>query len=47
MGVLADRLADLIEQMKESDRRFQETTEELLADTKRHLDNLDRLSKEE
>lgn len=37
---LSDRLAALIEQMKESDRRMQELTEKYISDAGKHLDEM-------
>ena len=47
MGVLADRLADLIQRMKESDERMLRTNEEFLTATREHMKNIDRLLNEE
>ena len=47
MGVLADRLNELLIQMRESDERMLRTTEELLSTTREHIRNLDQLLDEE
>ena len=38
MGVIADQLTALLEQMKESDRRMQRLTEEFIKDTNELLE---------
>jgi len=38
MGRLSDRMRELIERMEESDRRFREETDQLLAETRSTLD---------
>lgn len=47
MGVLADRLNELLIQMRESDERMLRTTEELLSTTQEHIRNLDQILDEE
>ena len=44
MGRLSDRLGDLIERLKESDRLLQELTERHLADTKKALNRLEEIA---
>ena len=44
MGRLSDRLSDLIERLKESDRLLQELTEKQLADTKKALNRLEEIA---
>lgn len=39
MGVLSDRLRDVIEQMKESDERLQKLTDEFLTSTSKLLED--------
>ena len=46
MGILSDRLGQLIEQMQESDRRLQELIEKHLDDTQEHLNELRRISED-
>ena len=43
MGVLADRLAELIVKMRESDERILKTSEEFLTTTREHIRNIDQL----
>ena len=43
MGVLADQLTELIERMKESDRRHQAALDEFLESTRKSLDELKKL----
>lgn len=43
MGVLADQLAELIVKMRESDEKYQRTTEELLSTTRAHIQSLDEI----
>ena len=45
MGRLSDQLSDLIERMKESDRRLQELTDRHIANTKQALNRLDEIVK--
>ena len=47
MGRITDQLAELIKQMEESDRRLKELTDQHLADTRKVLDELDRLTTDE
>ena len=47
MGRIADQLAELIKRMEESDRRLKELTDQHLADTRKALDELDRLVTDE
>ena len=47
MGRIADQLNELIERMKESDRRLQELTDQHIADTRKTLDDLERLNKQD
>ena len=42
MEKLSTRLRQLVEEMKESDRRQQAIMDELLDETQRHLDQLDK-----
>jgi hypothetical protein len=44
MGRIADRLAELIKRMEESDRRLKELTDQHIADTRKTLDELERLA---
>ena len=44
MGRIADRLAELIKRMEESDRRLKELTEQHIADTRKALDELEQLA---
>tara|TARA_A100001391_G_C4979806_1_gene254984 strand:- start:399 stop:539 length:141 start_codon:yes stop_codon:yes gene_type:complete len=46
MGRISDQLTKLIEQMKESDRRFQKATDEFLAKAREHTERLEELSKD-
>jgi|TARA_B100000073_G_scaffold152502_1_gene125823 hypothetical protein len=46
MGRIADQLNELIERMKESDRRLQELTDQHITDTRKMLDDLERLNKQ-
>ena len=47
MGKLSDQFAQLIERMRESDRRLQELLDQHTADTKAHLDDLKRIAEED
>ena len=47
MGRIADRLAELIKQMEESDRRLKELTDQHIANTRKFLDELERLAAED
>ena len=44
MGRIADRLAELIKRMEESDQRLKELTDQHIADTRKALDELQRLA---
>ena len=44
MGRIADRLAELIKRMEESDQRLKELTDQHIADTRKALDELERLA---
>jgi chaperonin cofactor prefoldin len=44
MGVIADQLKQLIKEMEESDRRLKELTNQHIADTRKALDELERLA---
>ena len=44
MGRIADQLTELIERIKESDRRLKELTDQHIADTRKALDELERLA---
>ena len=44
MGRIADQLAELIKRMEESDRRLKELTDQHIAETRRTLDELERLA---
>ena len=44
MGLIADQLADLIKRMEESDRRLKELTDQHIADTRKALDELERIA---
>ena len=44
MGVIADQLKELIEEMEESDRRLKELADQHIADTRKALDELERLA---
>jgi chaperonin cofactor prefoldin len=46
MGVIADQLKQLINRMEESDRRLKELTDQHIADTRKALDELERLATE-
>jgi hypothetical protein len=45
MGSLSTRLRQLVEEMKENDRRQQAIIDGLLKDTQEHLDQLDKFLK--
>lgn len=45
MGSLSTRLRQLVEEMKENDRRQQAVIDNLLKDTQQHLDQLDKFLK--
>ena len=47
MGRIADQLAELIKRMEESDRRLKELTDQHIADTRKALDELERLATDE
>jgi len=47
MGTLSDRFGALIEQMQESDRRLKELIDQHVDNTKRHLDDLQRIAEED
>lgn len=47
MGRIAEQLAELIKRMEESDRRLKRLTDQHIADTRKTLDELERLSIEE
>ena len=47
MGRIAEQLAELIKRMEESDRRLKKLTDQHIADTRKALDELERLSIEE
>lgn len=42
MGSLTERLRNLVEEMKEADRRQQAIIDDLLKDTQEHLDQLEK-----
>ena len=44
MGRIADQLAELIKRMEESDQRLKELTDQHIVDTRKALDELERLS---
>ena len=44
MGRIADQLKQLIKEMEESDRRLKELTDQHIADTRKALDELERLA---
>tara|TARA_Y100000015_G_scaffold8412_1_gene7964 strand:+ start:298 stop:441 length:144 start_codon:yes stop_codon:yes gene_type:complete len=44
MGVIADQLKQLIKEMEESDRRLKELTDQHIVDTRKALDELERLA---
>ena len=46
MGRITDQLTELIKRMEESDRRLKELTDQHIADTRRALDELERLAAE-
>jgi len=47
MGRISEQLTELIEQMKESDRRLQELTDQYIADTRAKLDELKELNSDD
>lgn len=47
MGRIADRLGELLKRMEESDRRLQRLTEQHIADTRKTLDELQRLNSDQ
>ena len=47
MGRIADQLNELIKRLEESDRRFRELTDQHIADTRKTLDDLERLNKQD
>ena len=47
MGRIADRFAELIKRMEESDRQFKELTDQHIADTRKALDELERLASDD
>ena len=46
MGRITDQLTELIKRMEESDRRLKELTDQHIADTRKALDELERLAAE-
>lgn len=46
MGRIADQLTELIKRMEESDRRLKKLTDQHIADTRKALDELQRLNTE-
>ena len=46
MGRITDQLTELIKRMEESDRRLKELTDQHIADTRKALDELERLATE-
>ena len=44
MGRITDQLTGLIKRMEESDRRLKELTDQHIADTRKALDELERLA---
>ncbi len=47
MGRIADQLSELLKRMEESDRRLQRLTEQHIADTRKALDELQKLNSEQ
>tara|TARA_Y100000004_G_scaffold94492_1_gene105896 strand:+ start:265 stop:408 length:144 start_codon:yes stop_codon:yes gene_type:complete len=47
MGRIADQLSELLQRMEESDRRLQRLTEQYIADTRKALDELQKLNSEQ
>ena len=47
MGRIAEQLTELIKRMEESDRRLKELTDQHIAETRKALDELQRLSADE
>ena len=43
MGRITEQLTELIKRMEESDRRLKELTDQFIADTRKALDELERL----
>lgn len=46
MGRITDQLTELIKRMEESDRRLKKLTDKHIADTRKALDELERLATE-
>ena len=47
MGRISDQLNELIKRLEESDRRFRELTDQHITDTRKTLDDLERLNKQD